>query len=83
MQDLTFDNLLGLLGKTIRWSAPSSSYNRPYGGISRISGIIATERPILGETIEGDMLSIARVDDAGRLVYSDCFRFITFEIVKP
>lgn len=83
MQQLTFDNLMGLLGQTIRWQAPSSSANRPYGGISRISGIIATERPILGETIEGDMLSIARVDDDGRLVYSDDFRFITFEIVKP
>ncbi len=83
MQQLTFDTLLTLLGQTIRWSAPSSSENRPYGGISRISGIVASHRPILGETIEGDMLSIARVDDDGRLVYSDCFRFITFEIVEP
>jgi hypothetical protein len=82
MQHLTFDILLTLLGQTIRWSAPSSSENRPYGGISRISGIVASYRPILGETIEGDMLSIARVDDAGRLVYSDDFRFITFQIVK-
>lgn len=83
MQDLTFDTLLTLLGQTIRWSAPSSSYNRPYNGLARISGIVASHRPILAETIEGDMLSIARVDDAGRLVYSDDFRFITFEIVKP
>lgn len=81
MQDLTFDNLLGLLGKTIRWSAPSSFENRPYGGIAKISGIIATDRPVLAETIEGDMLSIARVDYDGRLVYSDNFRFITFQIV--
>lgn len=81
MQQLTFDNLLGLLGQTIRWQAPASSSNRPYGGVSRISGIIATERPILGETIEGDMLSIARIDDDGYLVYSDDFRFITYEIV--
>lgn len=81
MQDLTFDTLLTLLGQTIRWEAPSSSYNRPYGGLARISGIVASHRPILAETIEGDMLSIARVDDNRRLVYSDDFRYITFEIV--
>ena len=82
MQQMTFTALLGLLGKRIRWSAPASSYNRPYQGVATITGVLAARRPILSETIEGDMLSVARIDDDGMMVYSDDFRFITFEIIE-
>lgn len=88
MQQLTCTNLLGLLGKTIRWEAPGT--RRIYSGISRISGIVATHQPILSETIEGDMLSAAHINDklfalhSGedlQIVYMEDFAVITFEIV--
>jgi len=90
MQQLTCTNLLGLLGKTIRWEAPGA--RRTYSGIARISGIVATHQPILSETIEGDMLSAAHINDKLfaphngvdlQIVYMDDTAMITFEIVKP
>ena len=90
MQHLTCANLLDLLGKTIRWQAPGAL--RTYSGIARISGIVATHQPILSETIEGDMLSSAHINDNLlaphngvdlQIVYMDDTAMITFEIVKP
>ena len=90
MQQLTCTNLLGLLGKTIRWEAPG--VRRTYSGIARISGIVATHQPILSETIEGDMLSSAHINDKLfaphngvdlGIVYLEDYAMITFEIVKP
>lgn len=90
MQHLTCANLLGLLGKTIRWQAPGAL--RTYSGVARISGIVATHQPILSETIEGDMLSAAHINDELfaphngddlQIAYMDDTAMITFEIVKP
>lgn len=90
MQQLTCTNLLGLLGKTIRWEAPGA--RRTYSGVARISGIVATHQPILSETIEGDMLSSAHINDNLfaphngvdlQIVYMEDYASITFEIVKP
>ena len=88
MQQLTCTNLLGLLGKTIRWEA--SGVRRTYSGIARIYGIVATHQPILSETIEGDMLSAAHINDELfaphngddlQIVYMEDTAMITFEIV--
>lgn len=90
MQQLTCTNLLGLLGKTIRWEAPGA--RRTYSGVARISGIVATHQPILSETIEGDMLSSAHINDNLfaphngidlQIVYMEDHASITFQIVKP
>lgn len=90
MQQLTSHNLLTLLGQTIRWEAPGA--RRTYSGIARISGIVATHQPIISETIEGDMLSAAHINDKLfaphngidlRIVYMEDYASITFEIVKP
>lgn len=90
MQQLTFYTLLTLIGQTIRWEAPGA--RRTYSGVARISGIVATHQPILSETIEGDMLSAAHINDKLfaphngvdlQIVYMEDSAMITFEIVKP
>lgn len=90
MQQLTSDTLLTLLGQTIRWEAPGAL--RTYSGVARISGIVATHQPILSETIEGDMLSSAHINDNLfaphngvdlQIVYMEDSAMITYEIVKP
>ena len=81
---LTTENLEILKGKKIRWYAPASKYNNNYTGVALIKEInISERRPIKSETIEGDDLDYAFVDDImndGSISYSDSFRNVTFKI---
>jgi hypothetical protein len=86
-QHMTFIALETLVGKTIKWSAPSAKENRPYSGIDKIISIDLKDRtPLKTEVIEGDDLSFAFVDDMMKnefLSYSDSYRVVSFEIIEP
>lgn len=74
-----------LIGKIITWSAPSSRWNSPYTGVAKITSVDASRsRPITSETIEGDDLDYAFVEDVemGLLCYGDGDRCVTFEEVN-
>ena len=85
-QNLACIALQTLVGKTVKWSAPSAKENRPYSGIDKIISIDLKERrPLKTEVIEGDDLSFAFVDDFMNdefLSYSDSCRIVTFEIIE-
>lgn len=77
-----------LIGKTIIWNAPASKYNATYGGVAKIVSVDPdNRRPIKTETISGDYLDYAFVDEyekedveMGLLCYSDGGRHVTFEV---
>lgn len=79
-----------LIGKTIKWTAPGSRENGPYTGLAKITSVDASRRrPITSETIEGDDLDYAFVNEysaedveMGLLCYSDGDRYVTFEEVN-
>lgn len=80
--------LPNLLGKQIRWYAPSSKYNQNYTGVAIITSVNLEERrPITSETVDGDELDYAFNDDMddvdGEAVisYSDSYRNVSFEIL--
>ena len=86
-QNLAFIALEELVGKTIKWSAPSAKENRPYSGIDKIISVDLKERrPLKTEVIEGDDLSFAFVDDFMNnefLSYSDSYRVVQFKVIEP
>lgn len=79
-----------LIGKTIKWTATGSRENGLYNGLSKITAVDPTNRrPITSETLEGDNLDFAFVNqysaedvEFGLLSYSDGDRYVTFEEVK-
>lgn len=79
---ITRENIQSLLGKTIRWSAPSADGNFPYGGITRIGCLGNDDVPFLGndEPIVGDDICFAFFRNKGILCFSDNYRYIDFEI---
>lgn len=82
-QQLKLRNIESLFGQYIKWTAPSSNYNAPYQGIAKIVSLkgFSARRPLVTVTIAGDDLEYARVDEWDCFVYSDDFRFVTYEIV--
>jgi hypothetical protein len=83
-QQLKLRNIESLFGQYIKWTAPSSNYNAPYQGIAKIVSLkgFSARRPLVTVTIAGDDLEYARVDEWDCFVYSDDFRFVTYEIVN-
>lgn len=83
---LTTSNVESLNGKKIRWYAPASKWNENYTGIALITSVDVSERrPIKSETLDGDTLDYAFVDDLmndGSISYSDSYRNVTFKIVE-
>lgn len=78
-----------LVGKTISWKAPSYRMNKPYNGVSKIiSTDSSNKHPFKTETISGDNLDFAFVDEYARgdekdiLCYSDGGRFVTYELLE-
>jgi hypothetical protein len=73
-----------LVGKTIKWSAPGYRANGNYSGVAKITGVKDERNPLVSETISGDNLEYAFVDEMsdGLLAYSDSYRIVTYEIVE-
>ena len=86
MKILTTKNLKELQGKRIKWFAPAYKYNNDYTGECIITNVNLEERrPIKSETISGDNLDYAFIDDLmnnGSISYSDSYRNVTFEKIK-
>lgn len=62
---LNESNLATFVGKKIRWSAPSEQ-EYPYSGVAVIKAVDLTKhRPLTVETISGDDLKYAFLDDHG------------------
>ena len=60
------ENVTDLIGKTIKWNAPAYEMNSPYGGTALIKAIDFTQRrPITAETISGDDIGYAFLDNYG------------------
>lgn len=80
---LTKGILTSLVGKTIEWKAPG--YNRNYSGKDKVLSIeIENRRPIISESLEGDDLQYAFLDDlmdGEVLSYSDSFRIVQYKII--
>lgn len=69
---LTKETIKEIQGRIVNWSSPAADGNLPYCG----SAFITPEGTI--QTVMGDMLEYAFVDDAtGFYCYSDFGRFIT------
>ena len=86
-QIITIENIEGLIGKTIKWSSPTSADNAmygPYRGVALIKGYVPGDRrPIKVETISGHSLEYNFLScDKYNFAYSDDFRYISFEIVE-
>lgn len=59
-------NIKELIDTTIRWTAPAYEGNGVYKGIALIKGVdFSKKRAIIVETIEGDDLSYAFLDNHG------------------
>lgn len=75
-----------LIGKTIKWNAPSAKENRPYSGTDKIISVnLGNRNPLKTESIEGDDLQYAFIDDLmdnELLSYSDSYRVVTYKIVE-
>lgn len=86
MKALTIKEAQNLIGKTIKWSAPSGRSNSRYGGIAVIDAVTVARKPLTATTIDGDNINyafmfyapIAVNDD---ICYSDGDRYISYEIV--
>lgn len=86
-QIITIENIKSLIGKTIKWSSPTSADNAmygPYRGVALIKAYVPGDyRPIKVETISGDSLEYAFLSrDKFYFAYGDDDRGIGFEIVK-
>lgn len=85
-------NIMDLLGKTIKWSAPAYPANEAYGGETIIESVDLTKWPsikaknIIGDNLEWAFVSTAGFDEKGNLsmnagtprafCYSDEDRFV-------
>lgn len=85
VKELHLNDLNGLIGKKIAWFAPAYSHNHPYEGVAIITDVnMSNRRPLTVDTISGDNLKHAFVDDLandGTLAYSDSFRTVTYIIL--
>lgn len=62
---LSESNLASFIGKKIQWRAPSAQ-EEPYTGVAIIKAVdLSKHRPLTVETISGDDLSYAFLDDHG------------------
>lgn len=87
MQGLTTKNASVLIGKKIKWNAPSDVANAPYEGVAIIKEVdLSKRRPLSVETVSGDSLEYAFLDTTiqgdilyEEFCYSDADRYVMFD----